>query len=177
MGPERDTDHLIRDFTKSGRHLPHWQRPRACYFITFTLKVRHMCDLSRDDLASIVVGALRYYNGIRYDLYQYTVMPDHAHATLRPKGDHAGTEPLRRITGPLKGWTANRINKRLGRRGPLWLDESYDHIIRDEEDYGNRATYVWLNAFKAGLTDHPDRWPWFGNGQEELLDADDGRHS
>ena len=167
MNPDEPTDDLIREFTRSQRHLPHWEQPGAAYFITFTLKVRHTCDLTRDDLVPIVIGALRYGNGQRYDLYQYTVMPDHVHAIIRPSQGDEGTHKLGRIVGPLKGWTANQINERLRRRGALWLDESYDHIIRGEEDYGNCATYIWINAFKEGLTDHPDDWPWFGNGQED----------
>jgi len=66
--------------------------------------------------------------------------------------------------------SANRINEVLGRTGPLWLDETYDHIIRDDEDYRNRAAYIWLNPFVEGLTDDPDLWPWFGDGQEDVDD-------
>jgi len=168
--PERDTTDIVREFVMRNRHLPHWEEPGAAYFVTFTLKMRHMCDLSSDELAPVIVGALRYFNGERYDLYEYVVMPDHVHAIMRVSLHGGTSESLDRIMHSIKSWTANRINERLGRTGTLWMDETYDHIIRDDEDYRNHAAYIWLNPFVAGLTDDPDMWPWFGDGQEDAHD-------
>jgi len=169
-------DAAVNRFTVTRRHLPHWQSPGAYHYLTFVLADRRICDLTRPHLARTVVGALLYFHGERYALDEHTVIPDHVHLVLQPLRSGDGWVPLRQITHSLKSWTANEINKKLGRRGPLWLDESYDRIIRDEEHYRNRAAYIWMNAFKEGLTDHPDRWPWFGNGQEEWDEGDGERH-
>jgi len=145
----------IDAFTITRRHLPHWEEPGRTYFVTFTLKEPDICDLADSDLAPVIIGALRYFAGQRYWLYDYTVMPDHVHAIIQPTPVEGACEPLWRIMHSLKSWTAQEINRRLRRSGPLWLDETYDHMIRNREDYEEKARYIWLNALEKGLVRHP----------------------
>jgi len=170
---DREASRFVTDFVRRTRHLPHWEDPGAMYFITFTLADRGLCDLTSGDIAPIIIGALRYFNGERYDLYEYVVMPDHVHAILKLPQRGGRTEALHRVMHSIKSWTAKRINERLGRTGRLWRDETYDHIIRDPDDYENHAGYIWLNPLAKGLTGDPDRWPWFGDGQAAGGETDD----
>jgi putative transposase len=48
----------------------------------------------------------------------------------------------------------------------LWQDESYDHIIRNEADYREKARYIWENPVRRGLVADPATWPWWGCGQQ-----------
>jgi REP element-mobilizing transposase RayT len=155
----------IRQLVKRRRHLPHWDEPDATYFVTFCLKQGVVANLTQPDLAQLIVDALRFFDGERYWLYDYTVMPDHVHAILQPVSVERRTEPLRNILGSLKSWTARRVNALLGRQGPLWQDETYDRIIRDEREYDARATYILENARIRGLVDHALDWPWWGQGR------------
>ena len=100
----------------------------------------------------------------RYGLLLYTVMPDHVHFILRPLGPPAKSERLSRITQSLKGWLAYRINRLCARSGPLWQDESYDHILRNDADYHEKAGYILGNPSRRGLIDDPTEWPWRGKG-------------
>jgi len=44
--------------------------------------------------------------------------------------------------GPLKGLTAHEANRILGRTGPFWQAESYDHPVRDGREFGPIHGYI-----------------------------------
>jgi REP element-mobilizing transposase RayT len=48
----------------------------------------------------------------------------------------------------------------LGRSGPFWQHENYDHVIRDEGELERIIQYVIYNPVKAGLTDDWKQWKW-----------------
>lgn len=84
------------------------------------------CVLAKPECKKIVEDALKYFNGERYDLDRYVVMPNHVHVIVMPKENWS----LSQITHSWKSYTSNAINKVLGRQGQLWMAESFDHIIR-----------------------------------------------
>jgi len=149
------------------RNLPHFQEADAVYFVTFRRKAEVDVDLTGAAAAEAIVGALRYFAGVRYRLYDYTVMPDHVHVILQPLARDGQFEPLHKIMHSIKSWTANQINRAVGRSGSLWLDESHDHVLRGPRDYREKARYIWSNPVQAGLIDDAAEWPWWGNGQRE----------
>jgi hypothetical protein len=114
------------------------------------------CWMRDDAIAAIVAGALLHFDGRRYLLHAWCVMPNHVHVVVRPL---AGYE-LPSITHTWKSFTATEANRKLGRRGKFWQPESYDHLIRDEGDYQNQVEYVLNNPARAGLKD----WKWVGRG-------------
>ena len=158
----------ISEFTIHKRHLPHWELPGASYFVTFSLRDRKICDLSQKDIAFIIVNALAFYANKRYYLYDHTVMPDHVHLILQPIEHNRIVESLGNILGDVKRFTAHKINEKLGRKGSLWLDESYDRIIRNMREYRKFATYIFKNPVKAGLIEHGKDWKWWNPGIEPL---------
>jgi REP element-mobilizing transposase RayT len=82
-------------------------------------------------------------------------MPNHVHVLLRPQ------VPLAQITRWLKGFTARRANQLLGRGGqPFWQDESYDHLVRTDEELNRIIRYIEWNPVSAGLAAAPEHWPW-----------------
>ena len=159
----------ISEFVKRERHLPHWEAPGESYFVTFTLKERDTCDLTRDDLAPVILDALAHFDGQRYILYDHTVMPNHAHAIVMPTVVDGSAEALDSFLGDIKGFIAYKINRILGRRGSLWLDESYDHLIRSPEQYEVLARYIFENPVTAGFVQHGHEWKWWRPGQSGRL--------
>jgi valyl-tRNA synthetase len=121
------------------------------------------CLLEDPRAAEIVQNALKHFDGQRYDLVAWAVMPNHVHVILRL----CAGQDLPKTVQSWKSFTAKEINRLLNRQGPLWMDEYFDHLIRDEEDLGNQINYVLANPEKAGLRD----WPWCGmtrrSGEEE----------
>src|SRR5439155_15344043 len=110
------------------------------------------CWLRDERIAKMVRDALLHFQAQRYDLVAWCIMPNHVHAIVRPLGKHALSEILR----SWKSFTAQRANRFLNREGKFWQPESYDHLIRNEQDFRNQVRYVLENPNKAGLKS----WPW-----------------
>ena len=152
---------VVREFQKRRRTLPRWECTNATYSVRSSLIRERRENLTRPDLASIVQGALHYQDGRRCALHFYSIMPDHLHAVIEPLPREDGCIPLPEIMHALKSFTAHQINRAVGRRGTLWLDEGFNRIIRSQEEYWDWYNYIWLNPWRAGLVDDPHDWPWW----------------
>ena len=110
------------------------------------------CLLARPEIAELVASALKHFNGERYLLHAWCVMPNHVHVIVEPV---TGWE-LSKIIHSWKSFTAHEANKRLNRSGDFWQRDAYNHIIRSEKEYFFQVQYTWENPDKAGLRD----WVW-----------------
>jgi len=99
------------------------------------------CLLKKPDNRKIVEKALHYFDGKRYDLQAYVVMPNHVHMLIQLK---AGFE-LNEIMRSIKSFTAKEINKCEKRTGSVWQSESYDRLIRDPKHFENVVRYIIAN--------------------------------
>ena len=115
------------------------------------------CWLARPEIADIVASAMQFHVGQRFDLHAWVVMPNHVHAVLRPRTDWTLSEILK----SWKGFSARETNRLLKRTGMVfWQVESYDHLIRDDEDLHRCCHYTTMNPANAGLCEHPEDWRW-----------------
>ena len=110
-------------------------------------------------IAEIVERCLFHFNGERYHLGTWCVMPNHVHCMIQPVEGHSLGEILRGI----KSASAKEANQHLGTTGEFWQKESYDHIVRDGGDYLNQRSYILKNPKVAGLVD----WKFVGEGGPE----------
>jgi len=71
---------------------------------------------------SFVLESCLHDNGSKYDLRVAVVMPDHVHIIFRPLIDYEVREvcSLATIMDAIKGASAHKINKCLGRNGRVW---------------------------------------------------------
>ncbi len=125
------------------------------------------CLLKDAVVAEIMDNALKHFDGERYELIAWVIMPNHVHVIFRPRPGHKLSE----IVHSWKSFTSKEINRLLARQGSVWMDEYYDHLIRDEKDFRNQVNYVLTNPEKAGL----QNWPWCGMKEERGQDARDTR--
>jgi len=96
-------------------------------------------------------------------------MPDHVHMMLKPVISKAEAEfPIGKILQGIKGFTAREINKIRATKGHLWQDESYDRIIRDNEEYLEKWNYIRENPVKAELCQSPEEYPFLWEPGEPL---------
>jgi REP element-mobilizing transposase RayT len=114
------------------------------------------CFLKDDRLAEIVENALLYFDGERYALHAWCVMPNHVHTLFTPE---AGFK-MSRIVSSWKSFTANKCNQALNRTGKLWEQEPFDRHIRNEQHYRNAIAYIENNPVKACLSEKPVDWRW-----------------
>ncbi len=105
------------------------------------------CVLKDASIATLVESILRHFDGIRYALGSFAVMPNHVHLLVRPLGDHT----LSNILFSWKSFAAHEINKLLKRTGQLWEDESFDHIVRNEAELEKFSRYITENPIRANL--------------------------
>ena len=110
------------------------------------------CYLRRNEVAATVASALQHFDGQRYRLYAWCVMPNHVHAVLEPLRGWK----LAQILHSWKSFSAHRANAILNRSGELWQREYYDRLLRDGREFLRAVQYVARNPVKAGLRD----WPW-----------------
>ena len=112
-------------------------------------------------VAEMTVASLMHRDGSTWELDAFCVMPNHVHLVFRPlKSTSGGDTALPKIMQSLKGYTAAAANKILGRTGLFWEHESYDRVIRDEDEWKRIVRYVLNNPVKAGLVDEWRKWRW-----------------
>jgi hypothetical protein len=105
------------------------------------------CVLKRPALAGVVASSLHHFDGRRYHLGDFVVMPNHVHLLVCLLGDTA----LAPLCYSWKKFTAGAIHRELGRTGRFWQEESFDHLVRTPEQLDYLRRYVADNPRKAGL--------------------------
>ncbi|MCF6285302.1 MAG: transposase [Candidatus Hydrogenedentes bacterium] len=105
------------------------------------------CVLRVPACAEILAAIMQRFDGERYDIASFVIMPNHVHALFQLRG---GTK-LEPLLQAWKGGSARRINERLGKRGTLWQQESRDTSIRDAEHLVRSYVYTLENPKKARL--------------------------
>lgn len=125
--------------------------------------------LAQPEIAEIVKESLLHRDAKVYDLHAFCIMSNHVHVVFEPLSrsewysDFSGSErqsDLPKIMQSLKRHTARQSNLILNKEGAFWQDESYDHVIRDSEEYIRIIQYILENPVKAGLASKWDEWPW-----------------
>ena len=117
-------------------------------------------------VAGIVERAFLHFDGVRYRLHAWVIMPNHVHIVATPLGEW----DLSRIVHSWKSYSATMANRVLGRTGPFWSREYFDRVIRDEAHYANAIAYAAMNPVKAELCKRPADWrfssAWAGRCQD-----------
>jgi len=136
-------------------HPEPWDEKTAAEYRKRFLQVREdwldqshgSCVLRDAKLAQVVAEALQFFDGQRYHLDAFVVMPNHVHVLVQPLPGH----PLNEIVRSWKSYTARQINKALDRSGTLWMQESFDRVVRDWDSLVRCRAYVARNPEKARL--------------------------
>lgn len=128
---------------------PHDENARREYYRLFPERLQNWLD---QGMGSCVLGqvavkmrveeALLHFDGDRYNLREFVVMPNHVHLLISPLNGHLLSDILHSI----KSFTANGINKHLPEKmDPVWQKESFDHIVRSAEQVDRIRKYIQDN--------------------------------
>lgn len=130
---------------------PEWER---AYYRTFTHEFMDyldrgygQCVLAEGRIAQLVADSLQYFDGDRYHLGDFVVMPTHLHVLC----SLIGQTEIETQCRSWKQFTAVAINKALGRTGRFWQSESFDHLVRSPEQFEYFQRYIADNPIKARL--------------------------
>src|SRR5436305_14275675 len=110
------------------RNLPHIETPGGTYFVT----CRTIGDLTLPPEArTLILNHCLFDNGKKIQLHAVVVMPNHVHLLFTPlqKKENEWFS-LAEIMNSIKGASSHSVNNLLQRKGTLWLDESFDRIMR-----------------------------------------------
>ena len=129
------------------------------------------CVLRIPDIGRMVQESLLFFNGQRYRVIAWVIMPNHVHILFQPM--HGWT--VGKIVASWKKFTARGIcdyhksrnaapgnaNLPIGNiTTPVWHREYWDRFIRDDRHFQQAVEYIHLNPVKAGLVARAEEWPW-----------------
>ncbi len=122
------------------------------------------CILREPAIAEIVESTLLHFDGARYFLIAWVIMPNHVHAVIEPHGAWTAAS----ITASWKQFTARKIraqlyglDRRIGTPGvPIWHREYWDRYARNEFHLQKMIDYTHQNPVAAGLVKTAAEWPW-----------------
>src|SRR5690625_3304752 len=148
------------------------------------LDAGHGCCWLRDpQLARIVEAALLHFDGERYRLLAWCIMPKHVHVLIEtfeeasPAGEtpallggshyeerqhlagfNARTLSLAAIVHSWKSFSAKEINRILARHGAVWQRDYFDRYIRDDRRLASAIAYIHGNPVQVGLVACANEW-------------------
>ena len=120
------------------------------FFLTICGETRGKNLLCQPDVATALFAAARHYHEKQnWFLRLMLLLPDHLHALL-------ALAPDLKLGGLVGNW------KRYIRRKVdiAWQKDFFDHRLRSDESWEEKAAYIRANPVRAGLIDENKTWPF-----------------
>jgi type I restriction enzyme R subunit len=105
------------------------------------------CLLRNTMYSTIVAKAILHFDGERYTMASFVIMPNHVHVLFRL---HDGRR-LEEIVKLWKGFSAREINRLMGKSGSFWQADYWDRMIRNPGHFNRCMEYIRENPAKANL--------------------------
>ena len=132
--------------------VPLWiDRSREHYFITVCCEERRINQMANAAVGHPLLETVkhRHAHGIWF-AHLALLMPDHIHLILTfPQSE----KRLQTIVSKWKEWTT----KSLGIR---WQRDFFEHRLRKEESFREKADYIFANPVRAGFVEKAADWPY-----------------
>jgi putative transposase len=118
------------------------------------------CALNQPRVANVMQETLLKFDGPRYRLIAWCIMPNHVHTLIQPRSGLSGiVQSWKSFTGR---WVlARRLELKIelpSRR--FWMPDYWDRYIRDERHFSKVVDYIHQNPVAAGLCRKAEDWPW-----------------
>ncbi len=151
-----------RDVTAQVRRLPRtaqddFHRQLSARWEACLDECHGSCVLRRPELAAIVAESLEHFDGERYTLSDYVVMPNHVHVLA----SFADAEQMLSQCDSWKHYTAIQLNRILKRSGRFWQVDGFDHLVRSSEEF------EWLRKY---IAENP-QWQNCNRGSSNIIRA------
>jgi len=150
---EKEREQWLKDHKKDNDELTEEEKKE--YYRLFSARIEEWlnngygkCILKDESVAKIVADTLLHFNGEKYDLDDWVIMPNHVHVLIKPKINFTLSDVMHSI----KSYSAHKINELMGTKGSVWMHESYDHIVRNERAFEAIKRYIRENPEKANLS-------------------------
>ncbi|MEN6308899.1 MAG: transposase [Anaerohalosphaeraceae bacterium] len=104
------------------------------------------CVLAQPEYTEIVQDAMQHFEGQRYNLDYWVIMPNHVHVLLMPMAPYT----LKEILHSWKSFTANQFMKLDPKNRQVWQHESFDHVVRSPAQLSRFRKYIVDNHNQSG---------------------------
>lgn len=141
------------------RKLPHgipsFVPDGAVYFVTICCRQKGVNHLCVEEVAKQVIESVQFrHNRGDWFVHLWLLMPDHVHALLSFPRDKS----MRAIVAKWKELVAKKA-------GVRWQRDFFDHRLRGDESYVEKASYIRMNPVRQGLVAKPEDWPYVWEGR------------
>lgn len=136
--------------------IPSWVEPGAVFFITVCAKSRGTESLVRGNMPKQLWESILHRTEMRqWWPHLFLVMPDHVHALLC----FAPIPGMRKTMNDWKRYTASAL-------GIEWQRDFFDHRLRHDESFVQKAHYIRMNPVRAKRVEKPEdrSYVWTVNG-------------
>ena len=147
---------VVERMKRKAKQSPHPERELRTAVQRYLDAGHGACYLKEPALARTVEHALLHFDGQRYRLLAWVIMPNHVHLLVEIIEGY----PLHEVIHSWKSFTAQEINKALKRRGTFWQREYFDRFIRNEKHLRKSIRYIHNNPVKAGLVANSGDFPF-----------------
>ncbi len=129
--------------------IPPWVGSGACFFVTINTTPRGSDQLTRPHISRRLLESVAHYHALgTWWVHLFLAMPDHVHALLAVAPDRTLVHTVR----AWKSWHAKTL-------GIAWQAGFFDHRLRSDESFEEKAHYIRQNPVRAGLTARTEDWP------------------
>jgi len=141
---------MLPERKKLPHNVPPWVPDGAIFFITICCRPKGTDYLCTEGIAHGIFETVefRQQNGSWF-VHLMLLMPDHIHTLVAFPQDRS----MKSTVAQWKEYTA----KKLGIR---WQRDFFDHRLRREESYTEKAHYIRQNPIRKGLVKEPTQWPF-----------------
>jgi len=137
------------------KQLPHevpgWvDSDEAVYFITICCQKRGVNQLTQPNISRRLLDSIRYrHQKGEWFMHLGMLMPDHAHflVSFPERARNMNT-----VISKWKEWTAKSLKVK-------WQRDFFEHRLRRDESFDEKAEYIWANPVRAGLVSDANDWP------------------
>ena len=130
--------------------IPSWAADGAVFFITICCQERGKDTLCQEPVARAVFDSVTFRHE-RHDwfVHLWLLMPDHLHGLVSFPQDKS----MKQVISKWKEWVAKHAHIR-------WQRDFFDHRLRRDESFEEKAHYIRMNPVRAGLVGRPEDWPY-----------------
>ena len=123
---------------------------KEIFFITISCAARGKNQLCHRQIANVLFEAARFYESRdEWHIHLMLLMPDHVHFLA----SFAADAKLGDTVARWKRYTSRHA-------GVQWQRDFFDHRLRREQSYREKADYILRNPIRAGLVISEDDWPF-----------------
>lgn len=148
----------IRPVRKQLPHdVPNWVDPdEAVYFITICCQMRGVNQLTQPDMSERLLDSIRHrHRKVEWFMHLALLMPDHVHFIISfPER----ARNMNIVISKWKEWTAKSLKIK-------WQRDFFEHRLRRDESFDEKADYVRANPVRAGLVANAEDWPHIFNSE------------